>query len=69
MKTTCIYSCHSMYQRRLGSGAARGAAREIMAKIYAAHPDPPHVRPRRYDVADRKAARRAILRKLRKARP
>lgn len=56
------------HQRRLGGGTARGAASAVMANIYAAYPDPPGVRSRRYATDDREAARRAILRKLRKRR-
>jgi hypothetical protein len=56
------------HERCLGAGAVRGAAREVMARIYAAHPDPPKLRPRRYAIDDRRASRRAILRKLRKGR-
>ena len=43
-------------------------ASELMAAIYTAHPDPPGLRPRRYDVRDRRAARRAIVGKLRRRR-
>jgi hypothetical protein len=40
-------------------------ARAIVAQILAAYPDPPGLPRRSYDVHDRKAARRAIQRKLR----
>jgi hypothetical protein len=38
----------------------------IMRRIFEQHPDPPNLAPRRYDVHDRAAARRAILRRLRR---
>ena len=38
----------------------------IMRRIFEEHPDPPSLRPRRYDVHDRAAARQAILRRLRR---
>jgi hypothetical protein len=38
----------------------------IMGRIFEQHPDPPNLAPRRYDVHDRAAARRAILRRLRR---
>jgi len=54
--------------RRVGRrGRPRPA--EVMAAIYAAHPDPPGLPRRRYDMRDRRAARRAIVRKLRRVRP
>ena len=39
-----------------------------LAEIYAAHPDPPDAPRRKIDLRDRKAARRAIVGKLRKRR-
>lgn len=54
--------------RRVGRrGQPRPA--EVMGAIYAAHPDPPGLPRRRYDMRDRRAARRAIARKLRCVRP
>ncbi len=54
--------------RRVGRrGRPRPA--EVMAAIYAALPDPPGLPRRRYDMRDRRAARRAIVRKLRRVRP
>jgi hypothetical protein len=49
----------------------RRTARDVQAilgQIFEQHPDPPQVRPLTYDVADRREARRAILRKLRRRR-
>ena len=43
-------------------------ATAVIARILEQHPDPPDLPPRRYDVRDRKAARDAILRKLRRGR-
>ena len=37
----------------------------VMARIFEEHPDPPELRARTYNVHDRRAARAAILRKLR----
>ena len=38
----------------------------IMRRIFEQNPDPPNLGPRRYDVHDRAAARRAILRRWRR---
>ena len=38
----------------------------IMRRIFEEHPDPLNLAPRRYDVHDRAAARRAIRRRLRR---
>jgi hypothetical protein len=38
----------------------------IMRRIFEEHPDPPDLAPRGYNVHDRAAARRAILRRLRR---
>jgi hypothetical protein len=56
------------HDRRLGSERTGRAARDIMAQIYADCPDPPDLPARSYEVSDRKAAKRAIVRKLRKGR-
>jgi hypothetical protein len=40
----------------------------ILGQIFEEYPDPPHLPPVTYEVADRRAARRAILRKLRHRR-
>jgi hypothetical protein len=44
-------------------------ARTLIRRIFEEHPDPVDLPPRDYDVHDRRAARRAIVRKLRSARP
>ncbi len=41
----------------------------LIRRIFEQYPDPPDLPPRDYDVHDRRAARKAILRKLRPARP
>ena len=43
--------------------------RTIVRGIFERYPDPPDLPPRDYDVPDRRAARAAILRKLRQVRP
>jgi hypothetical protein len=40
----------------------------LIRKIFERYPDPPDLPPRGYDVHNRRAARQAILRKLRKTR-
>ena len=40
----------------------------VIRRIFERHPDPPGLPPRGYDVHDRRAARQAILRKLRRPR-
>jgi hypothetical protein len=44
-------------------------ARTLIRRVFEEHPDPADLPPRDYDVHDRRAARRAIVRKLRSARP
>jgi hypothetical protein len=51
----------------LGNSAFRRDVRTIISRIFARYPDPPHLMRRRYDVHDRQAARRAIVRKLQSA--
>jgi hypothetical protein len=41
----------------------------IVRRIFEQYPDPSHLPPRNYDVHDRHAARKAILRRLRPVRP
>ena len=48
------------YDRQLGGRAPRRDPGEIMAEIYAAYPDPPGLPPRRLDLRDRRAVRRAV---------
>jgi hypothetical protein len=43
--------------------------RTMVREIFQQYPDPPGLPPRDYDVHDRRAARVAILRKLRPVRP
>lgn len=40
----------------------------ILTRLFQQYPDPPGLPPRTYDIADRKAARAAIVRKLARAR-
>lgn len=54
--------------------AVRGPApgsdvRAIIRRIFEEFPDPPNLPARKYDVHDRRAARRTTLRRLRPARP
>jgi hypothetical protein len=55
------------YDRLLKSSRPRDVE-SIMKQIYEDFPDPPDLPARGYDVHDRVAARRAILRKLRSTR-
>ena len=43
---------------------ARGDVNAVVRRIFEEHPDPPDLPPRTYDVHDRAAARRAIVRKV-----
>lgn len=54
--------------RRVGKAPSGRRAAEVMAEIYAMHPEPPGVPPRRYDLSDRRAARSAIVATLRRGR-
>jgi hypothetical protein len=56
------------HERRVRSGAGQRRVADIMAEIYAAYPDPPGTARRRFDLRDRVAARRAILRRLARRR-
>ena len=49
--------------------AARRDVSAILARVFEQYPDPPGLRARSYDVHDRRAARRAIRRTLRRRRP
>jgi hypothetical protein len=53
----------------LGGSHSRRDVRVIISRIFARYPDPPKLTRRRYNVHDRQAARRAILRKLRPVKP
>ena len=56
------------HERRVRQRRAQRRTAEILAEIYAAHPDPSRAARRAFDLRDRRAARRAILRKLRRRR-
>lgn len=43
--------------------------RAILTRVFERYPDPPGLPPRSYDVHERRAASRAIRRKLRRRRP
>lgn len=51
----------------LDKAASPGWARAIVARILEQHPDPDGLPPRDYDVHDRRAARAAIRRRLRRS--
>jgi hypothetical protein len=53
----------------LQSPESRGDVRAIVRRIFDEYPDPPDLPRRGYDVRNRRAARAAILRKLRRDRP
>ena len=53
------------YEQVAGSPKGLDAA-AIMRRLFAEHPDPPDLPRRRYDVHDRAAARRAIVRRSRR---
>lgn len=50
--------------QRTGKRSKRPRASDVMARIYAEHPDPPGVPRRRRDLRDRRAVRRAIAKRL-----
>ncbi len=54
-------------QRRRRRRTGRDAA-ALIAQIYADHPDTPDVRPRTYDLRDRRAVRQAVEARLRRRR-
>ena len=56
------------HDRRVQRPRTQRGTAEILSEIYAAHPDPPRVSRRVFDLRDRKAAREAILRKLNRRR-
>jgi hypothetical protein len=53
----------------LRASESRADVRTIVRRIFDQYPDPPDLPPRDYNVHDRRAARAAILRKHRPARP
>jgi hypothetical protein len=52
----------------LSKPARSSAVKAIIAGIFEQYPDPPDLPPRTYDVHERKAARAAIVRKVRQGR-
>lgn len=54
----------AQHEQRIGKRGKRPRASDVMARIYAEHPDPPGVSRRRLDLRDRLAVRRAIARRL-----
>jgi post-segregation antitoxin (ccd killing protein) len=52
------------HDQRIGERRERRRASDVMARIYAEHPDPPGVPRRRLDLRDRRAVRRAIAARL-----
>lgn len=56
------------FEKLNGHGKPRDV-RAIVRRIFEQYPDPPNLRPPTYNVHDRKEARQAVLRKLRKRRP
>jgi hypothetical protein len=54
---------HELRSRRRGAGRDPVA---LIERIYADYPDTPDVRPRKYDLRNRRAVRRAIVRRLQK---
>jgi hypothetical protein len=50
------------------SGSKRDV-QAMMTRIFEQYPDPPDLPSRGYDLQDRRAARRAVLRRLRPVRP
>ncbi len=53
----------------LRPAASRAAVKAIVHRMFQQYPDPPDLPPREYSVHDRRAARRAILRRIRPVRP
>ena len=60
---------HSAYTTRQATAGMRRRPSEVMAAIYAEHPDPPGLRRRRVDLKDRRSVRRAIVRAMKRPRP
>jgi post-segregation antitoxin (ccd killing protein) len=56
------------HAQRIAGRARRRTAKEVMAQIYAEHPDPPGLPRRRLNLRDRKAVRRVIRERLRRRR-
>lgn len=56
------------HARRVGKRAGGRAAAALLARIYADHPDTPDVRPRGFDLRDRRAVRAAVEKRERRRR-
>jgi hypothetical protein len=56
------------HEQRIGKRVGGRAAAALLARIYADHPDTPDVRPRGYDLGDRRAVRAALQKRARKER-
>jgi hypothetical protein len=56
------------HAQRIGTRGRRHTGKEVMARIYAEHPDPPRLPRRRLDLRDRRAVRRTISARLRARR-
>jgi hypothetical protein len=54
------------HEYRVTGRVRRQTPRKIMARIYAEHPDPPGTPKPRVDLRDRRAVRKAIVRRLRR---
>ena len=57
---------HSAYRARQASSDKPQDPRDIMERIYAEFPDPPHSRRSRVDLRDHRSVRRAILRAMKR---
>ena len=55
------------YGKRIDQRTSRQRPSDRMAEIYATHPDPTDLPPRDYDVHDARAARQAIVTKVRRS--
>jgi hypothetical protein len=56
------------HEQRVGKRAGGRAAADILARIYADLPDTPDVKPRGYDLGDRRAVRAAVDKRARTRR-
>ncbi len=56
------------HDRRVRRPRSQQETTELLSAIYAAHPDPPRVPRRAFDLRDRQAARAAIVDKLQRRR-
>lgn len=52
------------HDQRIGKRRRRPRARDVMARIYAEHPNPPGLPRQRLDLRDRRAVRRTIAKRL-----